>query len=462
MDEITDVVPTSEEIPYSKVNVMSWTMYDIANTVFSMGIVSLTFIHYGLILGLKSGFTYGQSHLLASLSVSLSTLVVALFMPMWGAYADASGKRKPFVVTMGALCILLTGMIFLFEDLLIALSLFIIANITYQWGNLFYDAMIPNIAPPHMTGRVSSFGVALGYGGSIVAIVLNLGAEQVFGSPSDIGLLESLDPGSPLLELGHLRYMFALGALAFLILALPFLLVRERTTPNTKSFKEVSGEAVRELKQTLRNVLGYRDMLLFVIGWFIISDAVNSVITYMKDISVNGLRFSEGEATILLGIGVIGAVVLTYPLGPLADRKGPKFTFYIVGSLWIVATGMFIISDILIPKESLFLAAVLIGPAMGGTWVVQRQMVIELAPPGEVGQYFAFSKFAGKVSASIGPIIFSGVLNLGLEILGLSTTESYRLSVFSLLLFFLAGFLVFSRIQDYHERYARGERAPYN
>ncbi|MHA2364353.1 MAG: MFS transporter [Candidatus Hodarchaeales archaeon] len=454
----------ANEIPYSRSNTMAWTMYDIANTVFSMGIISLTLIHYGEILGMKNGLEFGTAHFLASLSVTISTLIVAIFMPMFGAFADSAGRRKPFVIVMGALCILFTGFIFLFEDLFIALTLFIFANITYQWGNLFYDAMIPNISPPEMTGRISSFGIALGYAGSFVAILLNLlaSSEGFFGEPTESKALELLSPGDASIELGHLRYMFALCAITFFILAIPFIFVKERTTPSKKGIREVFSESINELKDTTRKVIKYPDMLLFIIGWFIISDAVNTVITYMKDVGIHGLQFSEGEATVLLAIGVIGAIVLTYPLGPIADKYGPKVTFYLVGTGWILSTLIFVLADVVLPKETVYIAAVVIGMCMGGTWVVQRQMVIDLAPPDDVAQYFAFSKFTGKLSAAVGPMLFSGILNFGLNVLDWDKPDSYRLAVFSLVIFFILGFIVFTRITNYHDRYLNGERAPYD
>ncbi len=455
------------DIPYSKWNVVAWTMYDIANTVFSMGIVSLTILHYGIILGMQQGFSYEIANLIASGSVTLSTLIVAILMPAWGAYADAAGKRKPFVVVMGALCILFTAFIFLFEDLLIALSLFVIANIAYQWGNLFYDAMIPHISPPHLTGRVSSFGIALGYAGSAVALTLNVLATKYFGEPTPIKLLKNLSPGDPSITSGHLRYMFPLAAIAFLVIAIPFFLTKEKTTPTKKSYLEVARESFAELKITTKKVLKYRDMLLFIIAWFILSDAVNTVIAYMKVAAVHGLEFSESQATALLGIGIVGAVLLTYPIGPIADKKGPKFAFYVVGTAWIIAILILIFSGVnvfgvQIPPQLAYLSAVLVGMALGGTWVVQRQMVIELAPPDDVTQYFGFSKFTGKISAAFGPMLYSGVQYIVITFFGVDIPLSHRIAIASLLVFFIIGVAIFLLITDYHERYVAGERAPYS
>lgn len=207
-------------------------------------------------------------------------------------------------------------------------------------------------------------------------------------------------------------------------------------------------------------------MLLFIIAWFILSDAVNTVIAYMKVAAVHGLKFSESQATILLGIGIVGAVLLTYPIGPIADKWGPKAAFYVVGSAWIVATLIFIFSGLkvgnaVIPAELAYVSAVLVGMALGGTWVVQRQMVIELAPPDDVTQYFGFSKFTGKISAAIGPMLYSGVQYVVIRFYKVEISLSHRIAIASLLVFFIIGALIFVKITDYHQRYVAGERAPY-
>ncbi len=115
----------------SKLNVMLWSTYDIANTIFSMGIVSMTIIQYGTIMGMMNGFDYGLSYFLTFIAVAISNLIVAITIPVMGTFSDNSGKGKPGTILFGSLTILLTGMVFLFNNIFIALTLFIGANIFY-------------------------------------------------------------------------------------------------------------------------------------------------------------------------------------------------------------------------------------------------------------------------------------------------------------------------------------------
>ena len=178
----------------SKLNVYAWTTYDIANTIFSMGIISMTVLQYITLLGMSSGFDYGMSYFIASIGVALSTLIVAITIPVIGTIADNNGKGKPGTILFGSLTILFTGLVFLFQNLFLALFLFISANIFYQWGNLFYDTMIPRICQDKDTGWVSAFGVALGYFGSFFAVIFNFAAIAFFGEsatiPNNIGTID--------------------------------------------------------------------------------------------------------------------------------------------------------------------------------------------------------------------------------------------------------------------------------
>ncbi|MFX1511629.1 MAG: MFS transporter [Promethearchaeota archaeon] len=454
--------PNSLEIRTNWRNIVLWTTYDSGNTVFSMGIVSMTVLQYFELLGMQSGHSFGFSHFIGSTAVSISNVIVAIAMPFLGAYSDRAGSRKPFVILFGSLCILFTGAVFIFTNFLLGIVLFIAANVTYQWGNLFYDAMLPYISNKREIGRVSSLGIAIGYFGSLAALVLAyFFSEAIFGEhtdPDDVG--ETVAKAD--IVLGDLQGMWILSAIGFLLIAIPFLLCHEQTQERKVSFRVLFSDSVHELLDTAKEIRRYPDMLKFIIAYFIISDAVNTVILVMKDVGQNALDMGTSEVLILLGIGVVASIFVTYFYGPIVDKKGPKFTWLaVVGPAWLFALWCFLVADLgLMPKAVIYIGAFAVGSSMGGTWVVGRQYVIELAPSDKVAQYFGFQKLAGKVSASIGPILFSAALNLGF-FLGFNTWHAYRLAIFSLFLFFIVGYLIFIIIKDYHPNYLQGERGPF-
>ncbi|MFX1545561.1 MAG: MFS transporter [Promethearchaeota archaeon] len=470
----------------SKVNVLLWSTYDIANTVFSMGIVSMTILQYGTLLGMLNGFDYGLSYFMASIAVSLSTFIVAITIPVMGTIADNNGKGKPGTILFGSLTILFTGIVFLFDNIFIALFCFISANIFYQWGNLFYDTMIPRICHDKDKGWVSAVGVALGYFGSFFAVIFNFAAIAFFGEavdlPDDIGTIPT-DQYDTVLGprpewIGHLNEMWLLCAFGFLLIALPFLLTRERAGRNRLAevgFRSLLGSAVSETVGTAKEVWHYKDMRWFVIGWFFAVDVVQTVINIMKPAAVEGFGMDETTATILLLVGVVFAVLLTGIAGPIADRKGPKFLAKVVGLVWLVALAIPIFAESFdpavklpfflsfLPSFTIFLMAILVGFGMGAIWVVQRTMTIELAPPDKIGQYFGFSKLAGKGSSAFGILLFGGVIGFFASAQGFgSNAFAYKVGILVLLILFLIGFSFFMLIKDRHQEYVAGKRAPFD
>lgn len=457
-----------------KKNVLLWSMYDLANTIFSMGIVSLTVIKYFTLLGMSNGLSWSQSNFLAGLAGSISTVLVALTVPFMGALSDKSGERKSKVVLLGALCILTSGIVFFFTNFWIGFFLFIIANITYQWGNLFYDAMIPHICADDEIGNVSAIGVAIGYFGSFIAIAIMF-LLPMFGIPAHTtltaeGIPLAANEVTPIsvdeIVLGDFQWMWIICALAFLISAIPFLWVTERTQKREVSSITVFKEAFREIRQTTREVLNYKDMLYFMIGWILTVDVVNTIISYMLPAAEDAWGLTGSMPLALIFVGVIGASVLTLAIGPVCDKRGPKTGFLIVGIGYLLTLVIAILADSNDPNLGsvwlilLFLAALVIGGAQGSTWVANRHMVIELAPDEKVGQYFGFSKLVSKGGSAIGLIVFAAVLSIVQEITG-SIPTGYRVGFFVLGIIYVIGLIFLMKVTDHHKEFLEGKRYPY-
>ncbi len=459
-------------------NVLLWSMYDLANTIFSMGIVSLTVIKFFTLLGMQQGLSWSESNFLAGLAGSISTIFVAITIPFMGALSDKSGERKSKVVLLGTLCILTSGIVFFFTNFWIAFFLFILANITYQWGNLFYDAMIPHICAEDEIGNVSAIGIAIGYVGSFIAIailfllpIVGISAHTPL-SEDGVPLSAPLDKGGEVIPfdqivLGDFQWMWLICALAFLITAIPFLWVTERTKKESQSTLGVFKSAFNELKSTAKEVVTYRDMLLFMIGWILTVDVVNTIITYMLPAAEDAWGLSGEMPLVLIFVGVIGASVLTLAIGPVSDKRGPKMAFLVVGIGYLFALIIAILADTNDPNMGtvwlilLFLAALIIGGAQGSTWVANRQMVIELAPEDKVGQYFGFSKLVNKGGSAIGMSIFAAVLSITQEITG-SIPTSYRVGFVVLGIIYIIGLFFLMLVKDHHKEYLAGKRMPYD
>ncbi len=455
-------------------NILLWSMYDLANTIFSMGIVSLTVIKFFTLLGMQQGMSWSQANLLAGLAGSISTILVALTIPFMGALSDKSGERKSKVVILGSFTILMSGFVFILSDFWIAYFLFIIANITYQWGNLFYDAMIPHICADDEIGKVSAMGVAIGYFGSFIALAI-LFILPMVGIPEHTTLTET---GAPLaadgetiisaseIIIGDFLWMWLICAIAFFITAIPFLWARERTQKTKISLSQLLGEARTELVQTTKEVFHYRDMLLFMIGWILTVDVVNTIIVYMLPAAEDAWGLSGLLPLALIFVGIIGASVLTIVIGPICDKRGPKTAFLIVGVAYLFVLAIAVFADTTDPSLGgvwfvlLFIAALVIGGAQGSTWVANRQMVIELAPENKIGQYFGYSKLVSKGGSAIGLTIFAAVLSATQEITD-NLRLSYSVGFIVLSIIYIIGLIFLMLVTDHHKEYLAGERAPY-
>ena len=164
--------------------VAAWVVYDLANTIFSMGIISLFFPHFieravgetrvDRVFGLIQAVSYG---------------IIFVLSPLLGAMTDRAGRRMPFLIWSTVICVAATGFLgqgsFMFSAVL-----FIIANAAYQAGLQFYDALLPDVTTEQNRGRVSGIGVGIGYLGSFVAVAMGFAfAEASYTQPSQFGPL---------------------------------------------------------------------------------------------------------------------------------------------------------------------------------------------------------------------------------------------------------------------------------
>ncbi len=159
--------------------VWGWVIYDFANTIFSMNVVSLYF-------SLWITVDNGREDILVSLANSTSMLLVALSMPILGVISDRYRRRLPFLLGLTLSCVVFTSLISIIGwtipspglRVALALSLFVLANYSYQGGLVFYNALRPQVSPPRLMGRVSGYGTAMGYLGAIVGLALVMPFSQ--------------------------------------------------------------------------------------------------------------------------------------------------------------------------------------------------------------------------------------------------------------------------------------------
>lgn len=401
----------------------SWAIYDFANTIFSMNVATLYFAVW-LVSDL------GASNTSVAIGNGIASALVMVSIPVLGAVSDVTGRRKPWVVgftlvavaatiaigAIGTRWIPLVGDSVLSPvavryvihgaPLVAILAAFVVANYAYQGALPFYNAMMPELAPPDAWGRLSGMGTALGYIGSIVGVLMITpffnGALPVFGA-LPVGVLHTLRSVFPITASAGRVATFVPTALMYLVFTLPLVVFchdhapsRERTRiPWRRAFQEVAG--------TLRDARRYPGTLRFLIASFVYQDAMGTIISYMALYAVVAMGFRRGAETTLFVVLTIPAVLGAWVWGRLTDRIGAKRTLLIVIGAWIVL----LIAMIAAPSRAAFWGVgALIGFIYGGVNVAERPLLLALVPDEEAGRFFSLMVLSARAAAIVGPLVW--------------------------------------------------------
>ncbi len=420
-------MPPNHSIPVSRRRVFSWAFYDFANTIYSMNVVSLYF-------SLWITVDNGREDILVSAANSISMALVALTMPILGAISDQIRRRMPFLMALTAGCVLFTALIGLVGrsglglDVRIwaALLFFTLANYAYQGGLVFYNALLPEVSTPGTMGRISGFGVALGYLGAIVGLILVMPFNQ--GSVLGIEI--------PFIAAGGRVATFVPTALFFLLFSLPiFLFVRERVSGTRDRIHADWTDGFRRVKSFFVHHRRYPGVARFLVAKFFFENGISAIIIFMAVYAVKVMNFSDAVVMPFLLVSTTSAVVGSAACGRLVDRWGARATLLAVLMGWVLSLSLVLASS---SRAVFWAAGSLIGIFLGGTWTASRPLMISLVPEKMLGEFFGLYAFSGKAAAIVGPLIW-GLVVVGFSSLGIL---KYKLAVGSLLLLILIGLII--------------------
>jgi UMF1 family MFS transporter len=410
----------------------SWILYDFANTAFSVIIVTVVFSVYFkqyIVADYKItflGLTRNPGDFLWGLGGAAAMLFVAITSPVMGAIADFSKSKKKFVFAYSTLCIFSTIMLYFLAPGMIwqALILFILADIGFEGAIVFYNGFLPQISTATNIGKISGFGFAFGYVGSLISLMIALPyATQAFESSN----------------LQMMRPTFIWAGLFFLVFSIPFYfyVVEEKSSSDfpVRSAGYVK-EGYRRLKSTIAKIKEFPQIVKFLAAYFIYIDGVNTVIYFGGIFARETLGFTMIEVITFFAIVQFTAISGAYVFGFLTDKIGVKMTINITLYLWMAVTlGAFLSNSV----WSFYLVGLTAGIAMGSTQAASRAMMGRLIPEGMEAEFFGFYALTGKFSSILGPLLF-GITS--------TVTGSQRAGVLSILLFFVVGYFLFQRIDD--------------
>ncbi len=364
--------------------VVAWSVYDLANTIFSFNILSLYFPVY-----LES--TLGGTDTHWSVAFSSSMLLVAILSPLAGAISDRYGRRIPFLVAATLVCVTATSLLGV-PGLTGALVLVAIANLAFQLGLVFYDALLPEVSTPDTVGAVGGAGISIGYVGSFIG--LGTGAL----------LLWQLEDAHP--------WIFVATAGLFLLFALPCFIFVERGDRAAGTRAHTGPRGLAALKRTWATLKEERSLARFLVSRFVYTDAANTLILFMGIYATQELGFTEELSQVVLGVGIAAAIVGGLAFGRWVDRAGAKPVLARVLGLWVVALSLAAAVPLTaLPAWLFWVAAALAGAALGGTWAADRPLMLELAPEDRVGEFYGVYGMVGRFAAVTGPLVWAGIVD---------------------------------------------------
>lgn len=362
----------------------------------------------------------GGEDILYSFALSSSMILVALSMPLLGAFSDRMGRRIPLLAGLTLLSVFFTGSIGVFDHLTLGLVFFALANFGYHAALVPYDALLPQVSKGYSVGKVAGIGVALGYVGAVLGILM------VKPFVSEAGRGASFIPTAAL----------------FLLFSLPcFFMVKEERKKVSAISWQAFKEEVAKIKNTLKGITKYPGLLRFLIANFIYCDAVNTVIAFMSVYAHQVIGFSDSLIRTFLIVSTLFAVAGSLLFGWVTDLLGAKRTLVVVLFIWIFGLLMAMIS---FSPLMFWLVGPIVGIALGGTWVSARSLVVDLSPPEKIGEIYGFYNMGGKFGFIVGPMMWGAIVLVfgGLGIL------KYRIAIGSLLLFLMLGLYLLRKVPD--------------
>lgn len=404
----------------SRGQIFSWTLFDFANTAFSVVVVTVIFPRYFI------GHVAGGRQWIWGLAVSLSMLVAAVLAPPLGAAADFSQSRKRYLLIFTLASVVCTALLFTVTEgmILAGMLLFIVANIGFEGGIVFYDAFLPGLTTRKNYGRVSGYGFAMGYVGSLVILLV---VNWMLPASSDPGYIFVV------------RLSFAVAAAFFLVFAIPFFLFVPEPPPAGPPPQSLMRAGIRRSAGTLRLLFVERkfpSLARFLIAFFVYNDGVLTIIAFAALFAQRVLQMNDAEIIQFFAVVQTSAIVGSALFGVITDTIGPKKTISLTLLLWI---GIVIAAHFITTTGQFFVVALGAGAAMGSSQSASRSLMALLTPRNREAEFFGFyDGLCGKSSAVVGPLVYGVLADL--------TNE--RIAALAIGVFFLAGLIILQGVTE--------------
>ena len=407
---------------------LAWCSFDWANSSYPTVVVTFVFAAYftTAVADTPEIGTAQWGHALA-----LSGLAVAILAPILGAIADQGGRRKPWIGAFTIIAIASGAALWWIEPgpayALAALVLVAVGNAAFEFGQVFYNAMLPDVAPPERLGRISGWAWSAGYAGGLVCLALSL---VLFAQPTPP--LFGLDAAAA----EQVRIIGPFVAVWFAFFALPLFLVVPDAPPHRQPMGESLRRGLSSLGRTLKSLPQNGQIGRYLLAHMIYTDGLNTLFAFGGIYAAGTFAMSYQEILvfgILLNIAAgLGAAAFAW----VDDWIGPKRTILIALVGLLVAGAAILVVE---TRLAFTLLGCVIGIFIGPAQSASRSLMARLAPPAQRTELFGLYALSGKATAFVGPALVGAVT---------LWANSQRAGMATILVFFLVGLLLMLPLRE--------------
>lgn len=414
---------------------LAWYLYDFGNSAYAAVVLLAIYSAY-----FKNSVVGGaEGTRLWGISVGIAMLFVAITSPILGTLADFSVSKKKFLFVYSLITWVFTALLFFVEngDIFTGMLFFIMAEIGYRSGQVFYNSLLTDIASPAEMGKVSGNGWAIGSIGGILCLIVIL--------PAII-----LTEGTLMVRLS-----LPFTAIFFALSAIPtFLWIKEKGKPQQLPANEnYFSLALKRLRSTMRSVRSFKEFIKFIVAFLIYNDGILMALDFAAIIGAVLFGMDQQQLIIFMIIVQVTSVAGAYVMAIVGDKIGfKKSLIFSIVMMTAVVLGMLFTKSI----EGFFVIGALAGFALTGVQSISRTMVGLFAPAGKSAEFFGFFAVAGRTSSFIGPTIY-GILaaeaalwfeqNRGISEL-LAEQSGQKVAIVSIAVFLLLGLAVLLSVNE--------------
>jgi UMF1 family MFS transporter len=407
---------------------LAWAFYDWANSPFTTLIITFVFPAY-FAQGIVGDEVRGQT--LWGYTIAASGLIIALLSPLLGAVADAGGRQKPYMFIFTMLCIVGAALLWFAEPqsgcAVWAMVWVALANIGFEFGVVFNNAMLPDITSDERLGRWSGWAWGLGYAGGLLALL--------------VALVGFVQPEAPLLGLPgnraeNIRIVGPLTALWFAVFAWPVFVFTPDRPATGLGLVASTQQGLTALRSTLSDLAGYRSIGRFLLAHMIYADGLSTVFAFGGIYAAGTFHMSLSEV-ITFGIVLnVAAGAGAFGFAWIDDWIGSRRT------VLLALIGLLCTSLTAVMAETPFwfwVSGSALGLFVGPAQAASRSLMARLTPLSRRSEFFGLFALSGKATAFLGPTIVSIVTDI---------YASQRMGLSAVILFFIVGFLLLLTVRE--------------